>query len=184
MLTKSMIAIIGIIFKLTRKRWHLFNVKGPFYPKWRSGSWRLDSNTLVSKQERGEVIPLKNPSHTPDLVPHFGGTFFQTIIWSLAFWWTHKFLNFGQICACGHCLKRVTVKVFWLILPHPLSNSHNLGLEWTFWTFSVLKMIVLSLAIWWAQKYFDFGLICACGGCSNRVTVRADFAIFWGGYFS
>ena len=27
------------------------------------------------------------------------------------------------------------------------SNHHNFGLEWTFWTFSVLKMIVLSLAI-------------------------------------
>ena len=41
------------------------------------------------------------------------------------------------------------------------SKSHNFGLERTFWTFSVLKIIVLSLAIRWAQKYFDFGLICA-----------------------
>ena len=61
------------------------------------------------------------------------------------------------------------------------SNPCNLGLEWTFWTFSVLKIIVLSLAIWWTLKYFAFGLICACGVCSNRVTVGADFAIFWGG---
>ena len=29
----------------------------------------------------------------------------------------------------------------------PFFKPHNLGLEWTFWTFSVLKMIVLSLAI-------------------------------------
>ena len=36
-------------------------------------------------------------------------------------------------------------------------------------------MIVLSLAIWWAHKYFAFGLICAFGGCSNRVTIRAIF---------
>ena len=28
-----------------------------------------------------------------------------------------------------------------------LIADHNFGLEWTFWTFSVLKMIVLSLAI-------------------------------------
>ena len=33
------------------------------------------------------------------------------------------------------------------ILADFFSNHHNLGLEWTFWTFSVLKMIVLSLAI-------------------------------------
>ena len=40
-----------------------------------------------------------------------------------------------------------------------------------FWTFSVLKMIVLSLAFCWAQKYFNFGLNCAW---------VADFAIFQG----
>lgn len=59
MLTKSMIAIIGVIFKLTGKRWHLFNVKEPFHPKWRSGSWRLDSNTLLSlfpSKKQGEVM--------------------------------------------------------------------------------------------------------------------------------
>ena len=33
------------------------------------------------------------------------------------------------------------------ILAEFFQNNHNLGLEWTFWTFSVLKMIVLSLAI-------------------------------------
>lgn len=71
MLTKIMIAIIGVIFKLTRKRWHLFNVKGPFHPKWRSGSWRLDPNTLllVSKQETeklcyGDVIHFKRAAST------------------------------------------------------------------------------------------------------------------------
>ena len=58
-----------------------------------------------------------------------------------------------------------------------------LGLEQTFGTFSVLKMIVLSLAIWWTHKYFAFGLICARGGCSNRVPIKADFATFKGGYF-
>ena len=42
-------------------------------------------------------------------------------------------------------------------------------------------MIVLSWAIRWAKKCFDFGLICACGCCSNRVIIRADFDIFWGG---
>ena len=31
--------------------------------------------------------------------------------------------------------------------PCPFSNHHNLGLKFTFWTFSLLKMIVLSLAI-------------------------------------
>ena len=41
----------------------------------------------------------------------------------------------------------ITVMAFWPILPCPFLNPHNLGLEWTFWTFSVLKMIVLSLAI-------------------------------------
>ena len=43
------------------------------------------------------------------------------------FFRTQKFLNFGPICACGSCLKRVTVKAFGPILP--FSNSHNLGLE-------------------------------------------------------
>ena len=55
--------------------------------------------------------------------------------------------NFSPISACGSCLKRATVKAFWPILPYPFSDPHILGLEWTFWTFSVLKMIVLSLAI-------------------------------------
>lgn len=37
-----------------------------------------------------------------------------------------------------------------------LSNGYNLGLEWTFSTFSVHIMIAWSLACWWAQKFFDF----------------------------
>ena len=107
----------------------------------------------------------------------WGFSWLITTVWSLAIWWAQKFLNFGQISACGGCLKRATDKAFWLIF----SNHHNFGLEWTFWTFSVLKMIVLSLAIWWAHKLLDLGLIGPCGGCSNRVPIKADFAIFQGG---
>ena len=77
---------------------------------------------------------------------------------------------------------RLFKEAFWPFLPHPFSNPHNLGLEWTFWTFSVLKMNGLPWAIRWAQKYFDFGLICACGGCSNSVTIRAVFDILRGGF--
>ena len=51
------------------------------------------------------------------------------------------------ICACGFCSNRATVKAFWPISPHLFSNPHSFGLEWTFWTFSVLKMNNLSLAI-------------------------------------
>ena len=54
-----------------------------------------------------------------------------------------EFLRFGPICALGSCTKRGTVKKFWLIF----STSYNFGIERTFWKFSVLKMIVLSLAI-------------------------------------
>ena len=123
----------------------------------------------------------------------------------LAWWWAQKNLHFGHssqsykrlkfrpkaplcrgfdfglICACGSCSKRATIKAFWPISPHLFFKPLSFCLEWTFWTFSVLKMIVLSLAIWWAQKYFAFDLICPCGGCSNRVPIRADFAIFQGG---
>ena len=88
-----------------------------------------------------------------------------------------EIFEFRLNLCCGSCLKRH----FGRFCHTLFSNPHNLGLEWTVWTFSVLKMNGLPWAIRWAQKYFDFGLICACGGCSNRVTVRADFAIFWGG---
>ena len=74
-----------------------------------------------------------------------------------------------------YCLKRVPVKAFWSILQRLFSNPHNFGLEWTFWTVSVLKIIVLSLSIWLAQTYFDVGLMCACGGGLNRVAIKA----FW-----
>ena len=105
----------------------------------------------------------------------------KMIVLSLAIQWTKKYFDFGLIYVCGSCSNRATIKAFQPILRHLFSNPHNFGLGWTFWTFSVLKMIVLSLAIWWAQKYFDFGLICAWVGCSNRVPIKADFAIFWGG---
>ena len=49
-----------------------------------------------------------------------------------------------EILAHGSCLKRVAGKAFWTILPCLFSNPHNLGLEWTFWTFSALKMIVMG----------------------------------------
>ena len=39
---------------------------------------------------------------------------------------------------------QVTIKAFRLILPQLFSNPYSLGLEWTFCTFSVLKMIVLA----------------------------------------
>ena len=39
----------------------------------------------------------------------------------------------------------------------------------------VTPLIVLSLAIRWAHKLLDLGLIGPCGGCSNRATVKA----FW-----
>ena len=108
----------------------------------------------------------------------------KMIVLSLAIQWTKKYFDFGLIYVCGSCSNRATIKAFQPILRHLFSNPHNFGLGWTFWTFSVLKMIVLSLAIWWAQKYFDFGLICAWVGCSNRVPIKADFAIFWGGVTS
>ena len=53
----------------------------------------------------------------------------------------------------------------------------ELGLEWTFWTFSVLKMIVLLLAIWWAQIFLKLGLICAWCSCWKRVTVKLQWMI-------
>ena len=117
--------------------------------------------------------------------------FKQTIItwaWSGLFghflcskWFSCHWLSDGHINILMLALFKSVAKVFWPISPHHFSNPHNFGLEWTFWLFSVLKMIVLSLAIWWAHKYFSFGLICACGGCSNRVPIKADFATFKGG---
>ena len=37
-----------------------------------------------------------------------------------------------------------------------------------FLTFSMLNLIVLSLAIWWTTNFFDFCPICALGSCSKR----------------
>ena len=71
----------------------------------------------------------------------------EMIVLSLAILWAQKYFDVGLICACGGCSNRATVKAFWPILPHLFSNPHNCGREWTFWTFPVLKMIVLSLAI-------------------------------------
>ena len=80
----------------------------------------------------------------------------------------HRNLNFVPICACGCCLKRVPVNFFGFgpnLCPRQLFkegnsealmddfasifplNSFNLGMKWSFWTFSMLNIIVLSLAI-------------------------------------
>ena len=129
--------------------------------------------------------PFSNPHNFGPERTFWTFSVLKMIVLSLAIQWTKKYFDFGLIYVCGSCSNRATIKAFQPILRHLFSNPHNFGLGWTFWTFSVLKMIVLSLAIWWAQKYFDFGLICAWVGCSNRVPIKADFAIFWGGgYFS
>ena len=98
-------------------------------------------------------------------------------------------LNFVPICACGCCLKRVPVNFFGFgpnLCPRQLfkegnhqalmnnfalifpSNSYNLGLVWTIWTFSMLNIFVLSFAIWWAPNLFDFCPFFALGSCSKR----------------
>ena len=105
----------------------------------------------------------------------------KMIVLSLAIWWADIYFEVGLIWACGGCSHRGTIKVFLPILPHHFLNPHNFGLEWTFRTFSVLKVIVLSLAIRWAHKNFSFGLICACGSCSISVPIKADLATFEGG---
>ena len=100
----------------------------------------------VSKEGTPHSVPIFSNAHNLGLEWTFWTiSGLKTIVWSLAIWWAQKFLNFGPICACGSCLKRAPVKAFWLILPNLFLNPHNFGLEWTFWIFSVLKRIVLSL---------------------------------------
>ena len=52
----------------------------------------------------------------------------------------------------------MTIKAFWPISPH-LSNPHNFGQKLLFWTFLVLKIIVLSLAIHVFFLCFSVGMI-------------------------
>ena len=56
------------------------------------------------------------------------------------------------------------------------SNPNNFGLEWSFMIFSVLKMIALSLAIWWAHQFL--GLICAWGSCLKTVLYLITAALY------
>ena len=113
---------------------------------------------------------------TSYLVLYFGGTFLHTITWAQdyldifsahnvmpwAICWTPKFLDLGLICAKGSCL-RFKESNFASIVPF---NPCNLGLEWHIWILSKLKIIVFSVAFWWAINFFDFCPMCALGRCS------------------
>ena len=84
------------------------------------------------RQKLGPWRPFKDGN--PHLVTLFATTCFQTpitfwgfsglklIVWLLAIWWAHNFLNFVPICACGSRSKRVTIKVFRPILPCPFQT--------------------------------------------------------------
>ena len=80
----------------------------------------------------------------------------KIIVRSMAFCWAQKIMNFNLICACGSCSKRLPVKTFWPILPYLFSNPITLACNVLFWTFSVLKLIVLM-----GTAILDLGLICA-----------------------
>ena len=41
-----------------------------------------------------------------------------------------------------------------------------------FWTFSVFSTIISLLALWWAQHFWNFDLICACGRSTKRVPIN------------
>ena len=81
-------------------------------------------------------------------------------------WWAQNFLNFIKICACSIRLNR-DLSFNGTFCHNLFLNPYNLDLEWTFGTFLVLKM-----AFWWTQKFFNFNLISACGSCSKRFPVK------------
>ena len=74
------------------------------------------------------------------------------ILWfgpNLTLWWLFKVGN-----------RPALWKDFAAIFP---SNSCNLGLECTFWTFSVLKIIIFLLPVWWTLKLCDSSPFWSCG---------------------
>ena len=78
----------------------------------------------------------------------------KEIFWlgpSLTLWWLFKVGN-----------RQALMDDFAAIFPW---NPCNLGLEWTFWTFSVLKIIILSLPVWWTLKFCDSSPFWSCGSC-------------------
>ena len=78
---------------------------------------------------------------------------------------------------CDHVKPWHDVKNFLKFLIFDLLTCQQLTCQELTYQELFINFALHCMAIWWSQKYFSFGLICAC---SNRVTVRTDFAIFEG----
>ena len=78
----------------------------------------------------------------------------STLVWSLAWWWAQKFLNFDLICARGSCLKSVPVNIFSRILSIHFQMTISQAWNGLFQKFQSLELIVLIVI------FVDFTLAC------------------------